>query len=104
MKVMKFYSPCCGQCRVVAREFKDNPINVPIENINVVEEPEIADKYNVSKTAIATAWILRHPAKIQTIVGTTNKNRLRDICTASNVNLTRQEWYEIYLSAGNMLP
>ena len=47
MKVMKFYSPCCGQCRVVAREFKDNPINVPIEDINVVEEPEIADKYNV---------------------------------------------------------
>ena len=44
---MKFYSTCCGQCRVVAREFKDNPINVPIENINVVEEPEIADKYNV---------------------------------------------------------
>ena len=40
MKVMKFYSPCCGQCRVVAREFKDNPINVPIEDINVVEEPE----------------------------------------------------------------
>ena len=44
---MKFYSPCCGQCRVVAREFKDNPINVPIEDINVVEELEIADKYNV---------------------------------------------------------
>ena len=44
---MKFCSPCCGQCRVVAREFKDNPINVPIENINVVEEPEIADKYNI---------------------------------------------------------
>lgn len=44
---MKFYSPCCGQCRVVAREFKDNPINVPIEDINVVEEPEIADKYNI---------------------------------------------------------
>lgn len=44
---MKFYSTCCGQCRVVTREFKDNPINVPIENINVVEEPEIADKYNV---------------------------------------------------------
>ena len=44
---MKFYSPCCGQCRVVAREFKDNPINVPIEDINIVEEPEIADKYNV---------------------------------------------------------
>ena len=65
---------------------------------------EIAEKYNVSKTAIATAWILRHPAKIQTIVGTTNESRLKDICTASNVYLTRQEWYEIYLAAGNMLP
>ena len=46
MKVMKFYSPCCGQCRVVAREFKDNPINVPIEDINVVlaPAPYVADK------------------------------------------------------------
>ena len=65
---------------------------------------ELAEKYSVSPTAIATAWILRHPAKIQTIVGTTNKNRLRDICTASNVKLTREEWYSIYLSAGNKLP
>ncbi len=44
---MKFYSPCCGQCKVVAREFKDNPIDVPIEDIDVMENPEIADKYNV---------------------------------------------------------
>lgn len=65
---------------------------------------ELAEKYSVSPTAIATAWILRHPAKIQTIVGTTNENRLRDICTASNVKLTREEWYSIYLSAGNKLP
>lgn len=65
---------------------------------------ELAEKYNVSSTAIATAWILRHPAKIQTIVGTTSGNRLKDICTASNVALSRQEWYEIYLAAGNELP
>ena len=44
---MKFYSPCCGQCKVVAMEFKKNPINVPIENINVVDNPEIAEKYDV---------------------------------------------------------
>ena len=44
---MKFYSPCCGQCKVVAREFKDHPIDVLIENINVMESPEVADKYNV---------------------------------------------------------
>lgn len=65
---------------------------------------ELAEKYSVSPTAIATSWILRHPAKIQTIVGTTNENRLKDICTASNVKLTREEWYSIYLAAGNKLP
>ena len=80
--------------------FIDNP-KFPELNKKLAE---IAEKYNVSKTAIATAWILRHPAKIQTIVGTTNETRLRDICTASNVTLTRQEWYEIYLAAGNILP
>ncbi|MEN8078700.1 aldo/keto reductase [Clostridioides difficile] len=80
--------------------FIDNPKFPELNN----KLAEIGEKYNVSKTAIATAWILRHPAKIQTIVGTTNENRLRDICTASSINLTRQEWYEIYLAAGNMLP
>lgn len=44
---MKFYSPCCGQCKVVAKEFKEHPIDVPIEDINVMENPEVADKYNV---------------------------------------------------------
>ena len=47
MKILKFYSPCCGQCKVVAKEFKDHPIDVPIEDINVMENPEVADKYNV---------------------------------------------------------
>ncbi|MDR3597176.1 aldo/keto reductase [Clostridium sp.] len=65
---------------------------------------EIAEKKGVTNTAIATAWILRHPAKIQTIVGTMNSNRLKEICKASDVELTRQEWYEIYLAAGNKLP
>lgn len=44
---MKFYSPCCGQCKVVAKEFKEHPIDVPIKDINVMENPEVADKYNV---------------------------------------------------------
>lgn len=64
----------------------------------------IALERGVSKSAIAVAWILRHPAKIQTIVGTTNLERLKDICTASNIELSRSEWYEIYRSAGNRLP
>lgn len=65
---------------------------------------EIAAAKNVPNTAIAVAWILRHPAKIQPIVGTTNVKRLKDICKASEVVLTRQEWYEIYRAAGNKLP
>ena len=44
---MKFYSPCCGQCKVVAKEFKDHPIDASVEDINVMESPEVADKYNV---------------------------------------------------------
>jgi predicted oxidoreductase len=65
---------------------------------------EIAGKYGVTNTAIATAWILRHPAKIQTIVGSMNSERIKEISKASNIKLTRQEWYEIYLAAGNKLP
>jgi Predicted oxidoreductase len=65
---------------------------------------EIAEVKGVPNTAIATAWILRHPAKIQTIAGTTNSKRLKDICKASKIELTRQEWYEIYRAAGNKLP
>lgn len=44
---MKFYSPCCGQCKVIAKEFKEHPIDAPVEDINVMENPEVADKYNI---------------------------------------------------------
>ena len=65
---------------------------------------ELSEKYGISKTALCVAWIQRHPARIQTIVGTTNPKRLQDICTAGNVRLSREDWYKIYLSAGNELP
>lgn len=64
----------------------------------------IAGQYGVTNSAIAVAWISRHPAKIQTIVGTTNVNRLLEICASSEVELTREEWYEIYMAAGKQLP
>ena len=44
---MKFYSPCCGQCKVVAKEFKDHPIDAPVKDINVMENPEAVDNYNI---------------------------------------------------------
>ena len=64
----------------------------------------LADKYGVSKTSIAIAWILRHPAKIQAVTGTTNLTRLTDSFKATEITLTREEWYEIYKAAGNVLP
>lgn len=65
---------------------------------------EMSEKYGVDKSAIAVAWILRHPAKIQTVVGTMNQERLINIAKASDIVLTREEWYEIYRAAGNVLP
>lgn len=65
---------------------------------------ELAEKYQVTDNAIAVAWILRHPARIQTIVGSTNKKRVEDICKASDVRLTREEWYALYMAAGKQLP
>ena len=64
----------------------------------------IGNKYGVSKTSVAFAWILRHPAKMQPVTGTTNLTRLKDCITASEITLTREEWYEIYRAAGNILP
>ena len=64
----------------------------------------LALKYGVSPSSIAIAWVLRYPAKMQAIVGTTNPNHLIEASQASNFSLTRKEWYEIYLAAGNDLP
>lgn len=65
---------------------------------------KIGNRYGVSKTTIAIAWILRHPAKIQPVTGTTNLARLADCLNASKIRLTHEEWYEIYRAAGNKLP
>ena len=63
-----------------------------------------ADDYGVAAEAIVVAWILRHPAKIQTIVGSMNPDRLTKIAQAFDVQLTREQWYHIYRSTGNVLP
>ena len=65
---------------------------------------ELGEKYGVSKTAIAIAWILRHPAKMQAIAGTMNPVHLKEICDATKVELTHNEWYNLYLSSGKKLP
>jgi predicted oxidoreductase len=65
---------------------------------------EIAKKYSVSNTTIAMAWLLRHPARFQPVTGTMNGGRLRDNVKAAEITLSKEEWYEIYLAAGNILP
>jgi predicted oxidoreductase len=80
--------------------FLDNP-QFPEPNQKI---DELAGQYNVTNTAIAIAWLLRHPARMQPILGTTNPQRVKDACQGSNVKLSRQEWYVIYLAAGNKLP
>jgi len=65
---------------------------------------EIAAKYGVSNTTIAIAWLLRHPANMQPVIGTMNIERLKDCCKAADIRLTREEWYDIFRSAGNILP
>ena len=65
---------------------------------------EIGERYGLTKTGVAAAWILRHPANMQLISGTMNPEHLKEICKASDINISRSEWYEIYRAAGHMLP
>lgn len=63
-----------------------------------------AEQYHVVPETIIVSWLLRHPAKMQVIIGSMNPERLENIAKADNVSLSRQEWYDIYTSAGNILP
>lgn len=64
----------------------------------------LAEQYDVTKSGVAIAWILRHPANIQAVVGTMSPTHLQDICEAAQIRLTRPEWYELYRAAGYELP
>lgn len=65
---------------------------------------EMAAKYGVTDSAMAIAWLLRHPAHMQPIVGSMNKQRITDISKAADVCISREDWYDIYKAAGNRLP
>ncbi|MCD5348045.1 aldo/keto reductase [Agromyces sp. S2-1-8] len=64
----------------------------------------LAEKYDVAPIAIATAWITRHPANMQVVLGTTNPSRVADAAAGSAVPLTRPEWYELFRAAGYQVP
>lgn len=68
------------------------------------ELAKLAAKYQVTKNAIALAWILRHPAHMQVLIGTMNLAHIAASAAGSDIKLTKQEWYDLYLAAGNELP
>jgi predicted oxidoreductase len=65
---------------------------------------ELGEAYGITATAMAIAWILRHSAKIQPVVGSVNLERMRDIAKAADVTITRKEWYDLYCATGKSLP
>lgn len=81
---------------VFLEDMEYEPLNQALE--------EVGAKYHATPTTIATAWILRHPARMQVVAGTTNVNRMKEIVLADEITLTREEWYHIYLAAGHLLP
>ncbi len=65
---------------------------------------KLCAEYGVTKTGMAIAWIQRHPAKMQSVVGSTNPGRIKEVAEACKIDLSRPHWYEIYRAAGNILP
>jgi predicted oxidoreductase len=80
--------------------FIDHPDYVKLNHVM----EQLCKKYDTNKNAIALAWILRHPAGIQPIVGTTSTKHLRESLEALDFKLTREEWYQLYLASGKPLP
>lgn len=64
----------------------------------------LADKYQISASAVAIAWVLRYPAHMQAVIGTTKASRIIESAKAADIELTRKEWYEIYWASGKDLP
>jgi len=64
----------------------------------------LAAAYDVPPIAIATAWITRHPANMQVVLGTTSADRVAGAALGSDIPLTRAEWYELVRAAGYQVP
>ena len=88
------WAPLAGGA--VVGNFGDRPTDAAAKVTTLVAE--LAREKDVSREAIAVAWLLRHPARIQPIVGTTKPDRIRAACEADMVELTREEWYQLFIA------
>ena len=80
--------------------FLDNPQHA---ELNAVID-RLAASYDVPSIAVATAWITRHPANMQVVLGTTTPERVAAAALGSDLPLTRAEWYELFRTAGHIVP
>ena len=64
----------------------------------------LAAEYDVPAIAIATAWITRHPANMQVVLGTTTPERVAGAAAGSDIPLTLAQWYELFRAAGHRVP
>lgn len=85
---------------MISGSFIDNP-DFPEINAALAAS---AEAHGLSKAAIAMAWILRHPAKMQAIAGTMNPQHMAEIAAGTDFKMSREEWYKIYLGSGKFLP
>lgn len=90
------WSPIQGENGVFLNDTEYQEVNNKLE--------EIGQKYAIDNEAAAIAWLLRHPAKIQVILGTMNPKRIKNYARASDVTISREDWYSIYRAAGNIVP
>lgn len=77
--------------------------NEQFSELNIKLE-ELAEKYNTTPTGLASTWVLNHPAHMQVIAGTMNVDRIQQIAKSSTIELSKEDWYALYMSAGNILP
>ncbi len=66
---------------------------------------DMARDHKASVEAVLIAWILKHPAKIQAIIGTMNPERVKACCQADTLELSREEWWRLWIAGrGAELP
>jgi predicted oxidoreductase len=97
---MQAWSPLAGGKLATTSEFADPVIRATSALLH-----QLAEEKGVTPEAIQLAWLLRHPAGIQPIVGTTDPVRLAACCAADGVTLSREEWYALFTAArGTRVP
>lgn len=64
----------------------------------------LAEAYDMEPAAVAIAWILCHPARMQVLTGSKSTRRIEQMAAATRIELTREQWYSLYRAAGNVLP